>query len=176
MIAMTLVPFDSPLWNRYTGAYGNVCMEVRILLGDVADIPPQGKLNRFDTADKDDYRIAFDNLCENLWHQMGFYDGLYLVLPYMVTLLERKKADNDFAWQLAIISSMGICLATDSLYNGNNTFTPEAILGSYHAAIKKLQDEAKIFLQTYQAEISALDRAIRIWSWPQHYWRYLMTG
>ena len=44
------------------------------------------KLRRLDPEEKDDFRIAFDNLFENLCHQMSFYYATYLVLPYLVNL------------------------------------------------------------------------------------------
>ena len=44
------------------------------------------KLLRLDPEEKDDFRIAFDNLFENLFHQMSFYYATYLVLPYLVNL------------------------------------------------------------------------------------------
>lgn len=47
-----LLPFDSELWEEYRGAYGNVCEEVKILMGDIKDIPTQYKLRRLDFDEK----------------------------------------------------------------------------------------------------------------------------
>ena len=52
---MNLVPYDSELWSLYPGAYGNVCEEIKIVMGDIKDIPPQSKLRRLDLEEKDDY-------------------------------------------------------------------------------------------------------------------------
>lgn len=110
---MRLTEFSSGLWEEYRGAYGSVRREVEILMDGTTAPPPQQKLRRLDTEEKDDYRIAFDNLCEGLSHQMSFYSATYLVLPYMAKLLEEKEAAGDFQWQVLILSEMGVCLATD---------------------------------------------------------------
>ena len=115
---MKLVPFDSELWEVYRGAYGNVCEEVRIVIGDIENIPPQSKLLRLDLEEKNDYEIAYDNLWANLWHQMSFYDATYIVMPYMLKFLEKNK--DNFDIQLSVISNMGICLATDIPNNKYN--------------------------------------------------------
>ena len=39
---MKLVPFDSDLWDIYTGAYGSVRTEVKILMGHKKTAPPSG--------------------------------------------------------------------------------------------------------------------------------------
>ena len=90
-----LTPYDSKLWDTYRGAYGNVCEIVQIIMGDLAPSPNPLKLRRLDPEDKDNYRIVCDNLFENLTHQLSFYQATYLVMPYMVKLLEQKNAEND---------------------------------------------------------------------------------
>lgn len=60
---MQLLPFDSPLWEIHTGAYGNVCPEIKLLMG-AAPVTSQNKLRRLDFEEKDDEQIAFDNLCK----------------------------------------------------------------------------------------------------------------
>ena len=77
---LVLVPLDSELWEIYRGAYGNVSREVAILMGEPI-LEPQKKLRRLDMEEKEDYRIAFDNLSENLMHQMSFYEAAWLVMP-----------------------------------------------------------------------------------------------
>ncbi|MCI9044912.1 MAG: hypothetical protein HFJ96_05845 [Peptococcaceae bacterium] len=156
---MTLTPLDSPLWEVYRGAYGNVREEVAILAGPEKDAPEVGRLRRLDTAEKSDFQVAFDNLCENLSHQMTFYEAIYLALPYMVKLLSRKIAENDFTWQVNIFSEIGCCLATDIPNQRSQEFEtamPPEILESYQAAILRLQEYAKKFVLNNADKIGAL--------------------
>lgn len=152
---MQLLPFDSPLWEIYTGAYGNVCPEIKMLMG-AEPATPQNKLRRLDFEEKDDEQIAFDNLCENLSHQMSFYSAQYLALPYMVKLLEQKKAAGSFEWQLNILSQAGIVLATD-LPEMHEKPPSEKIAVSYQAAILRLRELAQDFVPGNMEELSRLD-------------------
>ena len=88
---MDFIPYDSELWEQYPGAYGNVCEEVKIVMGDVMDVPSQSKIRGLDLENKDDYEIAYDNLWQNLWHQMDFYEAMYIVMPYIAKLLEQNE-------------------------------------------------------------------------------------
>lgn len=156
---MTLTPLDSPLWEVYRGAYGSVQEEIAILAAPEKDAPEVGRLRRLDTAEKSDFQVAFDNLCENLSHQMTSYEAIYLALPYIVKLLSRKIAENDFAWQVNIFSEMGCCLATDIPNQCSRDFEaamPPEILESYQAAIMRLQEYAKKFVQKNLDNIAAL--------------------
>ena len=117
----------------------------------------QMKLRRLDPEEKDDFRIAFDNLFENLYHQMSFYYATYLVLPYLVTLLEKDSRFESFEWKMDMISEIGICLATDIPNNHREILTDEEILSSYEASILKLQELTKQFLEQHEEEIKELD-------------------
>lgn len=152
-----LTPYNSELWETFRGAYGNVCEEVKIIMGDLE--PPQNflKLRRLDPEEKDSYRIAFDNLCENITHQLSFYDATYIVMPYMMKLLEKKEAEKDFDWQFTIICEMGICLATDIPGNMYSKLEDEEIKESYEASIALFQEKTKNFLNHYMEELKALD-------------------
>jgi len=144
---MKLIPLNSPYWETYTGAYGSVLPEIKLLSG-AEPMTPQTKLHRLDFSERDDYQIAFDNLCENLSHQMTCYNALFLALPYMVELFERKKAEDSFIWQADILSQAGVCLATDIPdVNGEQPEPlPEEITSSYNAAVLRLEELAKEFL------------------------------
>lgn len=152
-----LTPYDSPLWDDYTGAYGNVCKMVQVIMGDLAPSPNPLKLRRLDPEDKDNYRIVLDNLFENLTHQLSFYEATYLVMPYMVKLLEKKKAENDFDWQLVIICEMGICLATDIPNNTGFVTKNEEIKENYKASVTLFKEQAKQFLNEHIEQLESLD-------------------
>lgn len=155
---MRLIDLSSPLWQEYRGAYGSVRREVEILMAGPETAPQQQKLRRLDPAKKDDYRIAFDNLCEELSHQMSFYEASYLVLPYMVKLLEQKEAAGDFLWQVLLISEMGICLATDVPWNHRREKIPQEILDSYRESVITLGEKAKQLLFQRTEDLRQLDQ------------------
>lgn len=147
---MTFTPLDSELWDRYPGAYGSVSGEIACLMGESA--VPLEKLRRLDPEEKDQERLAFDNLCEGLSHQMSFYPALYLALPYMVKLLGRKAGDYD--WQLEIFSEIGICLATDVAWeNEGRTEVPADILESFREAAAVLAERAERFLKEQRKKL-----------------------
>lgn len=155
---MKLLPFDSPLWETYRGAYGNICPEIKLLMG-AEPMSPQDRLRRLDFAEKDDEQVAFDNLCENLSHQMTFYEANYLALPYMAELLQRKADAGDFRWQVNILSEIGCCLAADIPNAQTQAFEaamPPEILASYQAAIQRFQELGKNFLLTQSEQLLTL--------------------
>lgn len=151
---MKLIHFDSYLWDDYTGAYGNVKDDVALLMGKEEDVPEQFRIQRLYREEKTNYEIVFENLCENLWHQLSFYYATYLVLPYLVTLLERKEAEQDFIWQFRFISEMGSFLAMDIPSNHNPSKAIDAeVLENYYEAVFILQEKTKIFIEKYTEEI-----------------------
>lgn len=109
----TLQELDSILWKTYTGAYGDVREYLTILTGEREDARETFKLRRLDKAPKTNYELAFDNLCENLWHQMSFYPATWLAVPYLARLMERWEKENDAEWMFRGILAVGSCLATD---------------------------------------------------------------
>ena len=126
-------------------------------MGDLEPSPNPLKLRRLDPEDKDNYRIVFDNLFENLTHQLSFYEATYLVMPYMVKLLEKKKAENDFDWQLVIICEMGICLATDIPNNISFEIKNEEIMENYKASVALFKEQTKQFLNEHMEQLQSLD-------------------
>lgn len=158
---LILVPLDSELWEKFCGAYGNVSREVGILMGEPI-LEPQKKLRRLDMEEKEDYRIAFDNLSENLAHQMSFYEATWLVIPYVVSLLEQKAADNDFEQQFYLIMEMGIWLTTDIPYNHMESIEDKEILDNYNKSVRRLQEIVKDFLKLHLEEIRQKDEQEKI--------------
>lgn len=105
--------FNSPEWAFYTGAYGDVLEYISLLMGDPDEVPDQFRLRRLESVSKTNYEIAFDNLCENLWHQMSFYPATWLALPYLAKLMERWEKAGDLEWMFRGILAAGSFLATD---------------------------------------------------------------
>ncbi len=144
------VEFTSELWGIYKGAYGDVREDVAFLFCPKEMIPDTEKIRRLDFEEKDSYEIIFDNLSENLTHQLSLYDASYLVMPYLVLLLELKRQEHDFDWQMKIIALAGDLMATDIPYCGggseNESKMPEDIMESYHLSIALLREMTKEFL------------------------------
>ena len=139
----TIQKFDSPLWNLYEGAYGNVSEYLDILMGEREEAPETFQLRRLDKTPKTNYEMAFDNLCENLWHQMSFYHATWLALPYMARLMENWKKEADTEWLFQGILMVGCCLATDVF--GDKPEENE-VRESYENAILQIRDMTIDFL------------------------------
>ena len=143
------IEFSSKLWDEYKGAYGDVREDVAFLFCPKELLPEMEKIRRLDFEEKGDEQIVFDNLCENLSHQLSFYGATYLAMPYLVLLLEKKRREQDFDWQMQIIMEAGIILSTDIPYEGSEEDedrVPEEIMESYHLSIEHLKEMTKEFL------------------------------
>ncbi len=144
------VEFASGLWEQLKGAYGDVREDVAFLFCPREMIPETKKIRRLDFEDKDSYEIIFDNLSENLTHQLSLYGGTYLAMPYLALLLELKRLEGDFDWQMKIIALAGDLMATDIPYCGggseNQETLPREVLDSYRLSVAKIQEMTKAFL------------------------------
>ena len=87
--------------------------KVAILMGEREKAPETFKLRRLENVPKTNYELAFDNLCENLWHQMSFYPATWLALPYLARLMEGWEREKDLKWVFRGIMAAGSFLATD---------------------------------------------------------------
>ena len=142
------VEFTSELWEKYTGAYGDVREDVAFLFCPEELVPDTDKLRRLDMEEKSNYEIIFDNLSQNLLHQLSLYDATYLTMPYLILLLEQKRRENDFNWEMKIISLAGDMLTTDIPYygGGNQAEMPEEVMESYRLSVELLKEMTKDFL------------------------------
>lgn len=84
-----------------------------ILMGEREKAPETFKLRRLENVPKTNYELAFDNLCENLWHQMSFYPATWLALPYLARLMEGWEREKELEWMFRGILAAGSILATD---------------------------------------------------------------
>ena len=150
----TLQEFDSTLWESYTGAYGNVREYLIILMGEQEEAPETFKLRRLDNTPKTNYEMAFDNLCENLWHQMSFYPATWLVLPYLARLMENWIKEKDTEWLFQGILAAGSCLATD-IYGDKPG--DDYVQESYENAILQIRDITIDFLAWHLEHVREKD-------------------
>ncbi|MCI8881633.1 MAG: hypothetical protein HFH43_01050 [Lachnospiraceae bacterium] len=142
------VEFPSDLWQVFRGAYGDVREDVAFLFCPKDLLPEMQKLRRLDFEDKDAEQINFDNLCENLSHQLSFYSATYLVMPYFLLFYEKKRKEQDFQWQMKVLENAGSILSTDFPENTGGTDGISAdILESYQLSIELFRERAKEFLR-----------------------------
>lgn len=135
-------PFDSDFWSVVRLASG---MDLSVRLRTALE-----------NKDWDEIEIIF----ENLNHQMSFYSATYIVLPYMVMLLEQVMDEGDFMHAHSLIFNLGICLATD--IPGNHTEKPDrAVLNNYNLAVTKLAGLTKRYINLYLHEIQQMDEEQR---------------
>ena len=142
------VPFPSGLWGEYTGAYGEVREDTAFLFCPEELVPEMTKMRRLDREEKSSYEITFDNLSESLTHQLSLYDGSYLVMPYLVLLLEKRRRKQDYEWEKKIISLAGDVLSTDIPYcgGGGGRPMPEEVMQSYERSVEVLKEMTEEFL------------------------------
>ncbi|MCI8605865.1 MAG: hypothetical protein HFG72_03190 [Hungatella sp.] len=155
------VEFTSKLWETYQGAYGDVREDVAFLFCPKELIPDTEKLRRLDDEEKDSYEIIFDNLSENLTHQLSLYHASYLVMPYLALLLELKRQEGDFDWQMKVIVLAGDVLATDIPYCGGGSereaLMPEEVMDSYRRSVAVVQERTKEFLGQYMDRLKEME-------------------
>ena len=160
---LKLVPTNSELWEIFRGAYGNVVNDIKLLTGEETKLDDwdmalldrrqhrQGKEEDIEDIEK----IALENLFESVAHQMTFYPAIYLVMPYLVKFLEKKRAKNDFEGQISLITDMGLLVAMDI---PDDTYRDEVkpedeVMNNYNLSLLKLQEITKRFLEQYLKEI-----------------------
>lgn len=138
---------NSELWDIYKGAYGNITEDLKGLLIPEPDVPENEK--SFDVSGDSDYMISFDNIWQQLGHQMSFYPALYLALPYLTKIYSYWRGKDDFKMQILILTNAGITLSSDIPYNHYNSEdkVPEDIMDNYQKSIFIFKKEAEdIFL------------------------------
>ena len=102
--------FDSDLWEIFRGAYGTIKEDLVALLEADCNIAEEEKRIYMDKEPESEYRIAFDNICEQLMHQCSFYSAMYLAMPYLVQQYAYWCRQNDLQCQILYLANIGICL------------------------------------------------------------------
>lgn len=140
------VSLDSELWDIYKGAYGNVTGDLEGLLNPEPEVPEREK--SFDISGNSDYMVAFDNIYQQLGHQMSFYPALYLTLPYLTKIYSYWRGKDDFKMQILILVNTGMALSSDIPYNhyDNEKEVPEDIMDNYQKSILFFKEEAEDIL------------------------------
>lgn len=137
-----LIDFESDFWERYRGAYGNIKEWVQILVQDTQ-------------RQQESYQEAFDNLSQSITHQMSFYPATYLVVPYLLELLNRMQQQHDFDWQCKIIEVVGTCLATQS--QEYPVEVEKELIENYQRCVNIFKEKTKQLIACYQAQLKQLD-------------------
>ena len=101
-----------------------------------------------------------ENIFECMTHQMSFYSATYVVLPYMVELLEQVMEEGDVEHAFTLIFHLGVCLATDIPVNQYEKID-SPILEDYNAAAQKLAGLTKRYINIYIEEIHKMNQEMR---------------
>ncbi|MCX4326741.1 MAG: hypothetical protein OSJ45_05530 [Lachnospiraceae bacterium] len=142
--------FNSELWEQLRGAYGNIQEDIAPLMVDNPEVPEDEKTLNPYMSYKSDYMIAFDNVCNQLWHQMSFYDASYIAMPYLAKAFNYWYEKNDFIMQVLFLINAGIIVSTDNkyndIYNNIKDTIPENIMESYNQSILFFKEKAEELL------------------------------
>lgn len=141
-VAFKTEPFDSDFWDV-------------VQMASAMDLRDQLQ-QELKSQDWQEIEMIF----ENLTHQMTFYSATYIVLPYMVNLLEQTMEQQDFEHAFDLIFQLGVCLATDVPSNHAQQITGAA-LENYNLAVKKLAGLTKRFINLDLQRIQEMDEEQR---------------
>lgn len=117
-----LVDWDSPLWDEYESAYGDVKEVLQVLMGE----------------DEMEYELAFEEVCENIHHQLTFYPAMYLVIPYF---LKRLDETQDIGYQVDIIIEVGLVMTLENRWEHEPV--DAEVMESYLESIERIKEITK---------------------------------
>lgn len=143
--AITVTDLNSGLWEQYSSGSGSIRDEIEAVSRVIEGEEPA------------DFEDKFTSLCQSLWDQMSFYDASYLAIPYMLKLLDKKAEQQDFMWQLRIISEMGMIVMTDIARNHDDRQANDQVVNQYNQCIEVLAEKTKAFIMNYADKIAELD-------------------
>ena len=143
--------FNSELWEQLRGAYGNIQEDIAPLMADTPEVPDNEKTLSPYASFESDYMIAFDNILQQLSHQMSFYNASYIALPYLANAFNYWYEKDDFVMQVLFLVNTGVIVSTDNednhQYNNDITDTiPENIMESYNQSILFFKEKAEELL------------------------------
>ncbi|MCI9079517.1 MAG: hypothetical protein HFH68_11425 [Lachnospiraceae bacterium] len=143
------VDFNSDLWEKLHGAYGNILEDIIPLTVNEPEVPENEK--SFYADYESDYMIAFDNICCTLSHQMSFYHASYIALPYLANAFNYWYQKDDFIMQVLFLNNIGIIVSTDipyntEYYNDIRENLPANVMESYQESILFFKEKAKELL------------------------------
>ena len=92
-----LEDLNSDQWEKHSGAYGNMSN----LMSDFMKDPDDKELQ--------------ESVYQSINHQMTFYSAVYLVMPYLVKLLEQKILSGDIEWAEYCLFNVGMTFASDNM-------------------------------------------------------------
>lgn len=163
---MELLSFESKLWYELESAYsfseesresyGDIREYVRILHEEREDIEMPVRIRRMERTERSAYQIVFENVCENMSHQLTFYPISYIVLPYLVSLLEKKVQQKDVEWQRLIISEVGVALMGDTP-RFRVRKADKGIMSNYKKALRRFRKLVKKFYKSNYKQIKQMN-------------------
>ena len=125
-----LEDLNSDQWEKHLGAYGNMSN----LMSDFMKDPDDKELQ--------------ESVYQGINHQMTFYSAVYLVMPYLVKLLEQKILSGDIEWVEYCLFNSGMTLASDNILarrGSRKVNVTKEITRNYRLCVKKLKKLASRF-------------------------------
>lgn len=143
------IDFNSDLWDKLHGAYGNILEDIKPLTVKEPEVPETEK--KLDISFESDYMIGLDNIYCTLSHQMSFYPASYIALPYLANAFNYWYEKDDFMMQVIFLLNVGIIVSTDIEYNtkyysGIKDNLPAGVMDSYQESILFFSEKAKELL------------------------------
>lgn len=146
------INFNSDLWDKLHGAYGNILDDIEPLADKDPEVPESDK-DVFGTSCESDYMIALDNVFCTLSHQMSFYPATYIALPYLANAFNYWYEKDDFIMQVWFLVNTGIIVSTDIEYNTHyediepiKESLPANVIDSYQKSILFFKEKAEELL------------------------------
>ncbi len=143
------IDFNSDLWDKLHGAYGNILEDIMPLAVKEPEVPENEK--SFDSDYQSEYMVAFYNTSYTLSHQMSFYPASYIALPYLANAFNYWHEKDDFIMQVLFLANVGIIVSTDIPYNTEydndiKESLPADVMESYQDSIVFFKEKAKELL------------------------------
>ena len=130
MMEIKLEDLNSDQWEKHLGAYGNM----------------SNVMSNF-MKDPDDKELQ-ESVYQGINHQMTFYSAVYLVMPYLVKLLEQKILSGDIEWAEYCLFNAGMTLASDNMLarrGSRKVNVTKELKRNYRLCVKKLKELARHF-------------------------------
>ncbi|MCH5272385.1 MAG: hypothetical protein J1E35_01805 [Lachnospiraceae bacterium] len=103
----------------------------------------------------EDKKLA-ESVYEGINHQMSFYSAIYLVMPYLVKLLEQKISSGDTEWAEYCLFNIGMTIASDNWITRRGykkEKVPDDLKKNYKLCLKKVRKIAGYFYKENKSKL-----------------------
>lgn len=138
MMDIKVIPFDSELWEKLPGAYGNMAQDINALIGD-----------------PDNEELA-ENVYQGINHQVSFYPAAYIAIPHLAVLLEKQIENGRTEWAEYCLFNIAVTIASDNRKARvfePGTIIPSEVMANYRLCVKQLKKTAKRFYRANRKQL-----------------------